>query len=207
MDKLASISIAVIIVLVMLQLRSCAREDELNDSLVVASEEASIWQDKFNRSNAEISVLQLQRGTFEKYHAKIVDSLKAAGIKIKNVEKIVTVSSHTTDTVTLVKNKYVDRWTNINLLDSNTVAYSNKDSLALVTHHKKFGFLNLKSKYVTQAIAFNPNTTLTGITSTEVVPKVRRINLGIYTGYGLTLSGEVVRPGLQVGIGLQYRIF
>jgi len=188
-------------------MRAGSDVEKARRDLVTSKEDAVIWRDKFTRSNAQVSALQLDQQTFKQYHADIVDSLKAAGIKIRNVEKIVTVSSHTTDTVTLVKNQYVDRWTNIHLLDSNTIAYSNKDSLALVTHHKKFGFLNLNSKYVTQAIAFNPNTTLTGITSVEVVPKRNRLNAGIHTGYGITLSSGQVRAGWQVGIGLQYRIF
>jgi hypothetical protein len=119
----------------------------------------------------------------------------------------VTVEKVTTDTVTLIKNQYVDRWTNIQLLDSNRVAYKFRDSLALISYNKKYGFLNLKSSYVTRAISFNPHTTLTGITSIEIKPETRRLSLGIYSGYGATKSGNQVYTGVQAGLGISYRIF
>jgi hypothetical protein len=200
------IPLAIAIILVGLLFRSCQENTNANKAIVSASDQATFWKDKAGRSNAEVEALKLDKQTFREYHELVVDSMKKQGIKIKHVDRIITINSITRDTVVLTNDRYADEWSSFTMEDS-TLRYYIKDSLALITHHSKFGFLKLKSKYVTRATTFNPNTILTGIRSTEIYPKQRRINFGVYTGYGLSLNDGVLRPGPQVGVGLQVRIF
>lgn len=186
--------------------RSCDSEQKSKSVLITSNANAVFWKDKFHHSNAQVSVLSLDKKTFKKTFDNMVDSLKKQGIKAKNVSRVVTLSTMTAGKVPFLRNHYSDNWESFSLIDS-ILSFSIRDSLALITHYQKFGFLNLKSKYVTQAISYNPHSNLTGITSVEIVPKTRRINLGLYSGYGLSLSNGEVRTGWQVGIGIQFRVF
>ena len=194
------------LVCAVLLFRQCERASRAEVALTNTTEEARIWEDKYGRSNAEISVIQMEKQSFRKYHVKVVDSLKKAGVKIKTVEKIVTINTSTTGSVVLKNNFFSDQWSKFSLKDS-TLFFNITDSIPLSTYHRKFGFLNLKSKYTTRATTFNPNTVLTGITSSEITPKSPRVSLGVNVGYGLNLSGGVVRPGFHAGVGFQVRIF
>ncbi len=205
MNRFTSILIALCVVLIFLQVRSCQEINFTKKQLELSGEKADFWRDKSNRSNAELAVLQLDKQTFKKYHAELSDSLKELNIKLKNVSGITTITKTITDTVPFVNNQYRDRWSFFKL-ENNKLSYSIKDSIALVTHHKKHGSLNHKSRYSVRVVSFNPAVQFTGITSTEIRPKQRRVNIGLYSGYGVTLTGKP-QFGLQVGIGIQYRIF
>lgn len=192
-------------VLLIMLLQQCEDATRAEVALQTTTEEAKIWRDKFGRSNAEISVLKLDQRSFRQYHARTVDSLKKAGIKLKTVERIVTVNTTTSGSVVLKNNMYSDPWTKFSFR-SDTLHFNLRDSLSLVTYHKKFGFLNLRSKYTTRAITHNPFTTLTGITSSDIIPKTRRLSFGLNVGYGFNLSDGVVRTGWHAGVGFQFRI-
>jgi hypothetical protein len=202
MKRIITILIFIIIGLSTFGLHQLDRARRSEKAVVTLNRREVIWRDKYEHSNAEIENLKLDKKNLLKIHSEYADSLKKQGIKIKYVEKIVTLTKVTTDTVTLVKNQYVDRWTDIRLIDSNKVAYKFKDSLALITYDKKYGFLKLKTSYVTRATSYNPHTTLTGITSTEIIPHERRIHLGIYAGYGVTKVSTNVYAGPQLGAGI-----
>jgi hypothetical protein len=191
----------VIILLLVALLYTCEHTER------VATQHADtvkIWRDKYGRSNAEVEVLQ----SSSKIHAKLADSLQQQlNIKPKTVTKIITISNTITDTVFLSKDRpVVSRWASFSL-DSNRLVYSIRDSLALITYRKKYGLLHHKSKYVTRAVSFNPHANITGMTSTEIIPKERRISLGLYAGYGLSVSGGTVRAGWNTGLGVTFRIF
>jgi hypothetical protein len=199
------IFIVIIGLLVCGWLQTCENNHVTESALFTSQEKAKIWQDKYGHSNAELSVLKLDKKNFLKYHQHMVDSLEK-GVKAKRIVKIETVTQHTTDTVTLVNNRFSDKWETFKL-DGTKLYFDSKDSLVLITFRKPYGIFNLKSKYVTRAISYNPHAILTGITSTEVIPKERRLSLGVYGGYGATLSGSAVRTGPQIGFGFNVRIF
>lgn len=198
--------VIVIIGLVAYLLHTCDRAKRVEYDLHAEQDKAKFWKDKDGRSNAEIAVIKKD---FQSYILKSEDSLKKLSIKPKTVTKIETMVTETRDTVYLTKHSpiFTNKWSMFELLDSNRVAYKIRDSLALITHTKHYGFLNLKTKYVTRAISFNPNTSITGLTSVEIIPRVRRLNLGMYAGYGMQLSGGTIRVGPSVGIGATFRIF
>jgi hypothetical protein len=203
-----SITFIVIIALLLCGwLQTCENAKRVESALHTSQEQAKIWKDKYGHSNAELTVLQLDKSNFLKFHNDIVDSLKRQGIKPKQIVRIETITAHTTDTVVLVNNRYHDQWADFTKLEDNKFAYDIRDSLALVTYDKPYGFLHLKTKYTTRAISYNPHTTLTGLTSTEIIPKERRLSLGVYGGYGATLSGSEVKTGPQIGFGINLRIF
>jgi len=187
-------------------MNSCEKAKRVESALHTSQEEAKIWKDKWGRSNAEAAVLQLDKENLRKHHNNVVDSLKKHGIKMRTVTRIETVNTVIRDTVPIYNSSWQDDWSFFEF-DSTFFRYEIRDSLALVTHDKKYGFLNLKTKYVTRAIAFNPNTTLLGLTSSEIIPRERRLSVGLYAGYGATVSRDVVRVGPQIGVGLNYRIF
>lgn len=200
------IPIALAFIFAALLLRSCQENANANKAIISASNQATFWKDKAGRSNAEVDVLKMEKKTFREYHDQVVDSLKKQGIKIKHVDRIITINTVTRDTVVLTDDRYTDDWSSFTLEDS-TLRYVIRDSLSLITYENHFGFLNLKKKYVVRATTFNPNTILTGIRSTEIYPKQRRVNFGVYTGYGLSLSEGEIRSGFNIGVGLQLRIF
>ena len=202
-----AILILIIIALFVFLLYTCDNAKRVEAAYAASQEQAKIWRDKEGRSNAELQVLKLGYKEFVESQANVIDSLNKLKINPKTVTKIITISNNTADTVVLTRRSFSDRWTHFNLLDSNRLAYTLRDSLALITHEKHYGFLNLKSKYVTRAVSFNPHSTLRGLTTTEIVPRNRRLSLGLYAGYGLSLSGGVVRAGWGTGVGLTFQIF
>jgi hypothetical protein len=206
LGRLLTITVVIIIVLLTFGMHQLDRATSAQKSISTSEGAVTYWRDKHNHSNALVNNLVTDKENLLRLHANFADSLKKLGIKIKNVDRIITVNTTTTDTIFLHKNKYSDKWTKVSLKDS-VLVYSNKDSLALIPYNKKYGLLNLKTSYVTRAISFNPHTTLTGITSIEIKPAVRRLSLGIYSGYGATKSGNQVYTGVQVGLGISYRIF
>lgn len=201
--------IIIIIGLVAYLLHTCDRAKRVEYNLHAEQEKAIFWKDNQGRSNAELGVLRQDYQTYILKNESVVDSLKALKIKPKNVTKIETLVTETRDTIYLSKQTplFSNKWSTFALLDSNRVAYKIRDSLALITHTKHYGFLNLKTKYVTRAISFNPQTAITGLTSVEIIPRVRRLSLCMYAGYGIQLSGGIVRVGPSAGIGVTFRIF
>lgn len=171
-------------------------------NLVAQKDTVKIWRDRYGHSNAELQVSQLD-------YRQLSDSFRhQLKIKPKTITRVATVTSTTTDTVYIVTGRpVVNRWSSFNLLDNNTLAYTVRDSLALVTYKKKYGFMNLDTKYVTRAVSFNPQSIITGMTTSEIIPEKRRVGLGLYAGYGITLSGGVVRAGWSTGVGLCYNLF
>lgn len=206
LKKYNLIMVIVIVLLATLNFHQCSSKKDIEKAAIAAAAEAEFWRDKNNHSNAEILVLKADKELIKKTNADLVDSLKKENIKLKNTKSVVTITKHTTDTVKVDKPRFEGPWFSYQWLDKETLAFFSKDSIALITHEKKYGFLNLRSKYVTRAISYNPNTILTGITSVEIVPKRRKLGLGLYVGYGATISQGIVRAGPQVGFGIQIRL-
>lgn len=207
-NKRDAILILIIAALLILLLHTCDSAKRTERTLESELGSVQIWRDKFGRSNAELTVTKLDYQSLKKYHSNVVDSLrKQLGIKPKSVTNVVTVGSVISDTVFITTGKpSVSKWATFKL-DSNKLVYSIRDSLVLVTYNKRYGFLNLKTKYTTRVVSFNPHSTITGLTSIEIIPKERRLHLGLYAGYGMQLNQGVVRVGPSVGLGITMKIF
>lgn len=204
--KINIVAVLVIAGLITLNFYQYRSAQQAESAAIAAAAEATFWKDENNRSNAEILVLKADKQLIKKMNADLVDSLKKENIKLKNTKSVVTITKHTTDTVKVNKPRFDGPWFSYEWLDDETLSFFSKDSIALITHTKKYGFLNLRSKYVTRAISYNPNTILTGLTSVEVAPKRSKVGLGVYGGYGFTINQGVVRVGPQVGFGIQIRL-
>jgi hypothetical protein len=199
-----SLFVVIIIVLSLVLLNTCEKAKRVEHALHSQQEQAAIWRDKAGRSNAELKVLKLDVKNLQDLYN---DSLRNLDIKPKTVTKLVTVTTETKDTVYVTRDKpFGNRWATFTLQE-NKLSYFIRDSLALITHTNRYGLFNLKSKYVTRAVSFNPNTVLTGMTSVEIIPRTRKLSIGVYAGYGMQLSGGVVRVGPSFGIGVTHRIF
>lgn len=202
-----SLFVVIIVILFLALIHSCQETKRVASALHSQQEQAVIWRDKAGRSNAELRIAKLDLKTFQDLHRNVMDSLRQLEIKPKTVTKLITVTTETKDTVHITRGKpFGNRWANFNIQDDK-LSYLIKDSLALIVHNKKYGLFNLKSKDVVRAISFNPNTILTGLTSIEIVPRDRKISFGVYAGYGMQLSGGVIRVGPTFGIGITHKIF
>lgn len=180
------------------------------DLLKAEHDTVKIWRDKAGRSNAELAVSKFTLSEFKKYNKNVTDSLrKELGIKPKNIKSVVTLTTTATDTVYYQTGKpFGNKWAKFNFVDSLRMSYAFKDSVALITHNKKFGFLNLRTKYVTRAITFNPYVTITGMTTAEIVPKQRRLSLSLFGGYALVRGkGGALYAGPALGVGFSLRLF
>lgn len=197
--------VAIIAALIALNFHQCSSKKQAEQAAVAASAEAEFWRDENNHSNAEILVLKADLDLIKQTSGDLIDSLKRENIKLKNTKSVVTITKETRDTVTVNKPRFDGPWFSYEWLDDETLSFFSKDSIALITHEKKYGFLNTRSKYVTRAISYNPNTILTGITSVEIAPKPPKFGIGFYGGYGLTVSGGVLRAGPQFGVGFNIR--
>jgi hypothetical protein len=186
----------------------CQHSVQLQEALVSQQDSARFWRDEYGRSNAEKTTVELQLRDAKKVQGELLETIKKeTGIKPRTIKSVETVTTHSTDTVYLERNVYQDDWIKFDLLDSITLSYVIRDSITLIHHRDHYGFLDLKSVDKVRAISHNPRTRINGITSLEIEPPKRRISVGPYVGYGLTVSDGVVRTGVQFGVGIQIRIF
>lgn len=198
--------IAVIAILLCILMRQCDKIKQSDFALNAIKEDVKFWKDESGHAHASITVMKADRETVIKLKDGIIDSLKKENIKLRNVKSFTTITKHTIDTIDLSRASYSTRWLKYQYIDSTRLIVNSIDSLALITHFKKYGFLNLRSKYIAEAISYNQNTIIKGITSVEIDPAPRRISVGFYSGYGLSLSAGQLRPGFNLGVGIMYRI-
>lgn len=180
---------------------------DMEKAYIQKDQEIKMWKDKYGNTHAELETIRLHSKDVEK---KLLDEIKKlTKIKPKNVERVVTATTHTTDTIPFYINKprWSSQWATFEWLDSSRLMYSIRDSIVLVNHVKRYGFLGMKEKYVTRVVTFNPNTVITGMRSIEFVPPKRRISIGAHAGYGLQFSGSGVSTGFNVGVGVNVRLF
>lgn len=195
---------AVCAILLAITLKQCDNLKHANRLVDSANHEVVIWRDAEGKSRAEAYVSQLKLQEFKQYHADILDSIREKG-KIKSV---VVVTRTITDTVEVKRDSrgyisYSDKYTKIWQPTFDKLSYSIYDSLSVTTLNKRYGFLGLKHKYVTNIYNANPNVHMTGLQSYEIVPKSRRLGVDIQFGYGATRGGF----GPYLGVGLGYRVF
>lgn len=201
--------LAAVAILSFLLVRQYDKNSRLEEAYVASQDTVKVWQDKAGRSNAEIAVVKLSLAEAKRVEKKLLDSVKkVTGIKPKNIKSVVTVNTQTTDTVYLdFTSKFEDEWGSFELLDSSTLAYTLRDSIMLVHHNQKHGFLNLKSKYVIRAVSFNPHTTIKGLSSLELAAPKRRLGVGLFAGYGIMQTDGEIRAGWTTGVGLTFKIY
>jgi hypothetical protein len=170
-----------------------------------AAEQTRIWRDEAGRSVAEATVWRGNYAAFKEHHEHIVDSLKETIGKGK-VDNVVIINRYIHDTVTMVRGarglEYSSRWSKFDL-QGDKLSYFIYDSLSVTTYRKHYGFLGLKSKYVTDIRNANPNVTMTGARSFEIRPTDNRLGFGLSAGIAMTNYGFT---GF-VGVGAIYRIF
>lgn len=192
----------------------------------IAGEEtkkAKFWEDEAGKAHARVKVVETNLETAKQMLPGELESLRTeiSGLKrnLKNLEsytKITTTSSGEItvvprDTVflrdsTWIKGKhftYSDKWIGIrgSIVDSRlNLSYRYRDSLVFATYWRNEGLFR-KRVLTLDAVSFNPNSQIDGITNVEItVPKRRRPRLGIYAGYGASRDGL----GPQVGVGIVY---
>ena len=100
-----------------------------------------------------------------------------------------------------LKSKWVDITANMGNDGKIGLMYEARDSISFVSYEK--GGLLSKKKIYLQGVSHNPNTRITGIEHLEIIPKDRRLGLGVVAGLGLTSRGGVTP---FVGIGVSYNI-
>ena len=196
-------------ILILLQgaLRS---NNRLRENLRISQLEAEIWRDKEGRSHGEIERLQLTNQELRDAMPHIIDSVKKTftGVKPRTIKEIITVTKVVRDTIPFpVDNPlgfhYKDSWNEFKINPDSTFSFSVKDSLALLTSRKNYGFLGFKRKNTVEVVSFNPKSTITGLKSIEIIEKPKRIGIGIMVGYGMSKDG--LSP--TVSAGIFYRVF
>lgn len=204
---------------------SCEQNSNLADSRgsVIKEQQATIVKVtlKNDKYGFEKDRAIADRKTLLESYGFLEDSLKAMGIKAKNLESALFISQRTRgsgvgriDTLTIRENDtvYVVRKLNITepffrfsatLYPANTYDYQYDiyDSLSLVnTSSRKNIFKPMQHKIT--VVNANPKTVITGITSLTIREDSKRIIIGPMVGYGVTNTGL----SSFVGIGATWRV-
>ena len=198
---------AVVAILLVLLVQQCQKTKSTEDLYGASQEEMKAWVNRYGHAIGEVRIQKMNRDLFEKYHHNIVDSLKRE-IGTARIKSVVNITRVIRDTVTVAHDSacnifYTDRWATFSQPTLSTLAYNLNDSLSVVSFKKHYGFLGLKSKYVTQVVNYNPHVKMKGATSFEIAPEPRRVGLGLVVGYGIGSQG--LTP--FVGGGITYRIW
>lgn len=212
MKKLIQPAILVsLVIMILLLLRgSILNNLRLRNALAISQKEAEVWRDKEGRSHAEIQRLQLTNSELRDAMPALIDSIKRdfRNVKPRTITNVVTITKEVRDTIAFPVNNplgfhYKDRWNEFKINTDSTFTFSVRDSIALVSSRKRYGFLNLKTKNTVEAVSYNPKSTLTGMRSIEVIDRPKRIGIGVMVGYGMSNTG--LSP--IVAAGVYYRIF
>lgn len=207
-EKAKSGAIITLVLLLLLQWCNYKKDvDRVNDNLRASQSEVKLWTDKFGRSHAEKERIKLTLDEIRNSIPSLLDSIKVdfTNVKPKTITNILTVTKHTRDTIYFDKPidcpdfslKLKDKWASIDI-NSKGFTYTVMDSIALVNSTKRHGFLNSKRIDTVEALSYNPNTTLTGVTSIDIIRKERNWGIGVMAGYGMTSTG--LSPTLSVGV-------
>ena len=155
--------------------------------------------------------------TITESYSFLEDSLKAMGVKAKNLKAALFIAQSTkghgegtTNTVTITKNDTTYIASEISITEpyflfssttlpdnSYTYEYDVYDSLSLLNIRSRKNFFH-KWENKVRVVNSNPKTTISGITSLTIKEKPKRITIGLMVGYGVTNSG--LSPFAGVGI-------
>jgi len=206
-----ALMLLVFVIIILSRLQAALRSNSrLQDNLRISNQQAEIWRDKYGRSHGEVERLKLTNKELREAMPALIDSIKRdfKDVKPRTITNVVTVTKVVRDTIPFpVDNPlgfhYKDRWNEFKINTDSTFSFSVKDSLALVSSRKNFGFLGLKKKNTVEVVSYNPKSTITGLKSIEIVENPKRVGIGIMVGYGMSKDG--LSP--VVSAGVFYRIF
>ena len=191
-----------------------------NDSL-------KFYKDKFGQLQAKINVIETQKiETLLKYETTN-SNLKKLQLLVKRNQKLLqkkgsasviqseTVVDTTTTTTVSYDNSYPVYSSHIKNKWYQDSIVATKDSI--YRHYKTFSELNLiignkrkglfgRSKLFAVANDKNPYTNIKDMKIYNVIDntKKRKLHLGLYTGYGLSIINNRIYTGFQIGGGLNY---
>jgi len=215
-NKLLTLLLFLIIILSIFGVRKYRefkdKEQQWEQVLKAKETQATIWRDKYERSNAHLDHMIVTQSIFRKANEKMLDSLrKELNIKPKTVKEYVEVKTEIAlppTTVVLTeegKFSFEDEWAKIaGTLSKDSLSLEAKfnSRLRIITHDERYGFLNLKNKSVVRFVTDNPYETITGVRQTEIAHKQKPVAFGLQVGYGITTGGLSPYAGLGFTIRL-----
>lgn len=204
--------------------------EEQKNLVEAANDSISTWKEKDGRNMAKIAVLETANTNtlleFEstnetinelkslvRSNRKLLKKQGSASV-IKSETKIdtTTITQVSKDTISgfpIYKSSVSNNWYSISSIstkDSTNYKLNTFSNLNLTIGREKQGLFK-KSKPFAIANDDNPYTNIKDMRTYQVtLPKPKRIGVGPYIGYGLTLTGEDVKTGWQVGIGVNYNL-
>lgn len=211
-----------LIVLSVLQYRSCSREKSLTSVINMKNDSIRIWQDDASRWHGEALTAQVTKADLQQFFAMEVEQIrKDFDVKLKNVTAYMQATTDTRDTVLMktdsttkiiiqspsgdtAKFQYTDQWSRFDAVltpKQMQLSYLVRDSVSFVTAYKRAG-LFAPQQLTLQGISYNPNTRISGIRNITITTPVKRFSAGPYVGYGWT--GSSWAP--SIGVSIQYSL-
>ena len=216
MNKERLLYIIILIIVILFWMRSCSnKESRISQQRTVIEEQTSelmlikVKKDRFaiekRRAEANLSILKDS-------YVFLEDSLKAMGIKLKNMQSVVFLAQQTSgngsgtvryDTITQTDTLYVSNIATKHLdiderffkfraqlfeNDRFNYQYTVYDSLSIVNTTSRKNIFKTWEHNV-RVLSANPKTNITGLTSLTVKNKEPFIDIGISVGYGITPAG------------------
>jgi len=201
---------------------------EQKNLVEAANDSIKTWKNKDGKSMAKIAVLETSNAKtlleFESTN-QTINELKtlvtankkllkeqgsASVIKSETVIDTSTTTTVVNDSITgypIYNSSISNDWYSISSIankDSTSYKLSTFSKLNLTIGREKQGLFK-KSKPFAIANDDNPYTNIKDMRIYQVsLPKPKRIGIGPYAGYGLSVSNGVVRAGWQVGLGVNY---
>lgn len=201
---------------------------EQKNLVEAATDSLKTWKDKDGKNMAKISVLETTNTKtlleFESTN-KTINELKSlvktnrsllkkqGSASIIKSETVIDTTASTIvkiDSITkspIYESAVKNEWYSIKsraTKDSTNYKLSTFSNLNLTIGREKQGLFK-KDKPFAIANDDNPYTNIKDMRTYQVtLPKPKRIGLGVYGGYGATLTNQEVRTGWQIGIGLTY---
>lgn len=179
---------------------------ELKDSAFIAqAQQAKRWKTSDSLNILRVNTLSVSKIALEAYNADLRSQLKKAKIKPSAIDRQTDVATTAAGSVTpktdtiyyarqdttmprrdsVVKFAYSDKWISLygQTRPALEINYQVKDSIRLVWHYTRDGFLKPKKLRLT-AYSLNPNVTITGVRDFEVKTREKRFFIGIGGSYG-----------------------
>lgn len=222
--------VAVIVVIIFLWNMYSSRNTEYMEQknlVEAANDSIQTWKSKNGKNMAKISVLETE-------NSKTLLNLETTNETIKDLQDLVksnrrllkkqgsasVIKSETsidTTTTTTVKEDNNGNLVYFGNVDNEWYSISSTSTIDSTNYKlKTFSNLNLtigresqglfkKSKPFAIANDDNPYTNIKDMRTYQVtLPRDKKLGLGLYGGYGLSLNGQQVNTGWQVGFGLNY---
>ena len=203
--------VALVILLIYLQVRSCTRRAVLdhNTTLVAVRDTVARVEDINNREHAQINSLTADLATVRLLYANLLSS-KANELKVKDakIQSITNFSTSRKVSLDSLIEMFAKRDT---VKDNGKITYvyrtrdvvvPMRDSLSITQYMKKRGWFR-KPLLMIDVISYEPTVTVAAIQGFQVRQYQNNLN------FGVTLSCVPTPNGIRFlpGIGLQYSVF